>query len=144
MIEKQKTKSRQWQDNDNKTSQKQEQKPQVFDKSHVPGVSTSSVICLSFVCHVFVMFHCFPLCLHASSVWCVMFNCVFPILVFLFICFLHFLLVFVTFPWISSLFGCFFLVGVLHVFIVFSIVSNVFFIFSLVLIDFSMVLLLSC
>ena len=105
--------TRQWQDNDNKQDKK--------------NGSYFSV----FFCHVFVMFHCFPLCFHDSNVWCVMFNCFF----FQFSYFCSF--VFFTFYWFLSLFHGFlpflvvflFFVGFLHVFIGFLLLFQQFSLF---------------
>ena len=142
MIEKQ---NRQWQDNGKTMTINMTKK----DKNHkflAKFIFLEFQHLLSFfwfLCHVFVMFHCFPLCFHDSSVWCVMFNCFSNSLMFVDF-FLHFLLFFVTFPWVSSLFACFLFFrwfsSRLHWFS--SIVSNVFSLFSSVLIDLSMVLLL--
>ena len=83
-----------------------------------------------FLCHVFVMFHFFPLCFHDSSVWCVMFNCFFSnSLIFvdfcssLFIGFCHFSMGFFPF-WFFFLF-----VGFLHVFIGFLLLCQMFSLF---------------
>ena len=82
-----------------------------------------------FLCHVFVMFHCFPLYFHDSSVWCVMFNCFFSEFSYfcwlfpsLFIVFCHFSMGF--FPFCLGV--LFFFVGFLHVFIGFLLLCPMF------------------
>ena len=121
---------RQWQDNGKTMIINRTKKTRVFGKFHFPGVSTFSVIFL-FFCHVFVMFHCFPLCFHDSNVWCVMFNCFF----FQFSYFCSF--VFFTFYWFLSLFHGFlpFLV-VFYFLLVFFTFSLVFFYCSTVFFNF--------
>ena len=148
MIEKQK---RQWQDNGKTMTINMTKKRQKHTKTtsflQILFSWSFNIFChfSVFLCHVFVMFHCFPLCFHDSSVWCVMFNCFFfRILLFLlifpsrFIVFCHFSMGFFPF----CLF--FFFVGFLHVFIGFLLLCQMFSLFFLVLIDLSMVLLFWC
>ena len=134
---------RQWQENDRKMTENHDKKNTGFWQVSLSWIQNI----LWFFSVMFLLWLIdFLWCFHDSSVWCVMFNCFFPILLFLFIWFLHFFLFFATFPWFSSLFGCVsifrWLSSRLHWFS--SIVSKVFFTFSLVLADFSLALLLSC
>ena len=133
--------TRQWQDNDNKHDKKK-------DKNHnclANFIFLEFQHLLSFSVVFYVMFlSCFIVFLYVFMILVCDVSCL-TVLFFsnslIFVdFFLQFLLFFVTFPWVSSLFFC---VGFLHVFIGFLLLCQMFSLFFLwFLIDLSMVLLL--